>query len=220
MAVRQLSQQERRTKIKFNVPYKDAVDKFRRDALSQEDYDPGRLAVFSFMMARAVLEVLKAVEREFGEEGQRVATEAIRKVGREVAEQTLKDVEIPKDMTPIEVLSTWVTWLNEVFYASVEEPSIDSYDEASFHIHWCPLQDIYSPLDCRVQRYFVEGQMRAAEKITADFHAAFDFGIPQGFDTCHFHMWKKEPEEAEWSVWEEYTRKINARGLSESREGR
>ena len=214
---RQLSQEERR-KVGFNMPFAKAVECFRRDALSRKDYDPATMAVFGSIMSRALLEMLQAVEREFGERGQEVATGALVWVGRRVAEEMLQGVEFPAGMTPVERASAFITWLNEVVYASVEEPVIDSEDSFSFHIRWCPLQDIYSPIDCRIQRYLVEGELQAAAEIMGDFQIAFDFGIPSGHPTCHFSIRRRKPGEE--SAWDQYTRSINRKGLEKSRQGK
>jgi len=218
MAVRQFSYPERRSKIKFNTPFAKAVENFRRDALSHEDYDPANLAIFGFIMGRAVLEMLKAGERAFGEEGQRVLTQALVDLGYQVAAEMLEDVEIPQDLTPVEVASIWTTAINEGPYCSVEDATIDSEEEASFHIRWCPFQDIYKPLDCRVQRYMVEGMVKAAaEKTAKDLDLAFDYGIPSGYETCHFHLWQGKEGEGR-KAWDEYTAVINAAGLRKARE--
>lgn len=232
MAVRQFSPQERRerrTKIKFNTPYKEAVDKFRRYALARADYDydPANLAVFSFMMSRAVIEMLKAVEKAYGEEGHQVVAEAMRKVAREATEQALDGVEIPQDLTEIELRSIWGTFVNEVLWASVEEQRIVSEDETINDILWCPIGDIYSAMDCRVQRYFVEGMNQAAgaEKFRkGNWRTTFPFDglITQGYSSCHSRSRRIRPGEEgkTWEEdWKEYTKVINARGLNKSQEG-
>lgn len=218
MKPRQLSQEERRTRITFNQPYASAVATLRRDALSRPDYDPANLFSFGAMMARGLIEMLRAVEAEFGEKGQQVATQALVKLGLKMGKEALDGVVFPEDMSPVEIASTLATWLNEVLYASVEAPSIDGAEEFSFHIRWCPLQDIYAPLDCRIQRYLVEGMFQAAQGILGDFQAAFDYGIPSGNPTCHFHLWRSQPGEG--SVWDDYTRLINLKALEKAREGR
>lgn len=213
MKPRQFSQEERRTGIKFKEPYARAVEAFRRDALSRPDYDPANLFIFAAMMSRGLIGMLKAVEAEFGERGQQVATEALVQVGREIVEEAMKGVELPAGLDPVELASLFTTWVNEVAYASVENPSIDSREECSFHIQWCPLQDIYSPLDCRIQRYLVEGMLRAAPEAVKNFQVAFDYGIPSGKPTCHFHLRQKKAGEG--NAWQEYTRLINRKALEE-----
>ena len=213
MKVRQISQQQRR-QVKFNWPFDKAVECFRQQALSRPDYDPATMAVYGSLMARGLVEMLQAVEREFGEKGQEVATRALVEVGRKAGEEMLRGVEFPPDMTPVEKASTFITWVNEVLYASVEEPSIDSEDACSFHIHWCPLQDIYAPLDCRIQRYLVEGELQAAAKLMGDFQVAFDYGKPSGHPTCHFRLWRRKPGEKD--AWNGYTQLINRKGLERS----
>jgi hypothetical protein len=219
MKYQQLSQEERRAQIKFNRLFTKAVDNFRQDALSRPDYDPANLFIYSAMVARGLIRMLEAVEAEFGEKGQQVATRALVEVGRELVGEGIEGVEWPQDMKPVDMASIFATWLNEVLYASVEIPSIDSEGECSFHIHWCPLQDIYSPLDCRIQRYFVEGMFDAApELIKNNIQHAFQYGIPSGHPTCHFHLWQKKEGEEE-KTWQSYTQLINSKALEKKRKG-
>ncbi|MDP7469710.1 MAG: hypothetical protein QGI79_02710, partial [Dehalococcoidia bacterium] len=137
--------------------------------------------------------------------------------GRKIAEVMLQGVEFPPDMTDVERASAFFTWINEVLYASVEEPLIDDEDSCSFHIQWCPLQDIYSPIDCRIQRYLVEGELQAAAEIMGGFQIAFDYGMPSGHPTCHFSIQRKKPDDD--NAWDDYTRSINRKGLEKSRQG-
>src|SRR5450759_4574993 len=143
--------------FEFNQPYAEGVARLREEVLGKTDFDPAVLWQWGTMQAMAVIGILKACEREFGEDGQRVVCEAIRKVGLDVGRQMLDGLERPEGLTEAELASFFATVINRIAYASLEEPSIDSEDEVSFHIIWCPHQDCYSAFDCRVQRNFVEG---------------------------------------------------------------
>ena len=166
-----LNQEQRRSRIKFNQPFAEAVDKLRRDALSRDDYDPAQLFAWGQMMAVSLLEMLKAVETRFGREGQQICTEALverRPSTRAGGVGRRRHARRP--VSPIEAISLFATWINEQLYASIEKPSVDGPNAASFDILWCPHQDVYGPFDCRVQRYLVEGLMRGArEKLGAAF---------------------------------------------------
>lgn len=216
-----LSQEQRRARIKLNRPFARAVEKLRSDALSRPDYDPAQLFAWGQMMAISVLEMLKAVEARFGREGQQVCIEALAGVGYRLAREGLEGVEIPEGMSDIEANSLFATWINEQLYASVEKPSIDSPDAYSFDMLWCPHQDVYGPFDCRVQRYLVEGMMRAAaEKLAGTGFGAFnvrcDSTIPAGAPTCHFSIWRAKEGEA--NAWTEYSRELEERALKRREE--
>ena len=110
----------------------------------------------------------------------------------------------------------YATVLNRIAYASLEAPKIDADDKATFDILWCPHQDHYGAFDCRVQRYFVQGMIEAAQEFAGrfGFQVRFDSTIPAGAPTCHFTMWK--PDEGERSQWAEKTRLIEAKALARS----
>jgi len=211
-----LNQEERRAKIKLNKPFAKPVEKLRSDALSRDDYDPAQLFSWGQMMAVSVLEMLKAVEARFGREGQEVCTEALAGVGERLAQEALAGVEMPEGMSDVEAISLFATWINEQLYASVEKPSIDSADAASFDILWCPHQDVYGPFDCRVQRYLVEGMMRgASEKLTGvgfeTFNVRCDSTMPAGAPMCHFSIWRTR--EGENNAWTAYSRQLEDKAL-------
>lgn len=136
------SQEERPVGIKLNQPFAAAVEKLRRDALSRTDYDPAQIFAWGQMMAVSLLEMLKAVETRFGREGQQTCTDALVEVGRRLALEGLEGVQVPDDVSPIEAISRFATWVNEQLYASIEKPSIDGPDACSFDILWCPHQDV------------------------------------------------------------------------------
>ena len=98
-------------------------------------------------------------------------------------------------------MSYFVTTVNRIMYASLEEPSIDADGGASFHILWCPHQDHYQPFDCRVQRYFVVGLIEAFREFGGieGMQVQFDYTIPAGAETCHFSMWIGAPDDSKWN---------------------
>ncbi len=214
-----LSRRERRAKIKLNQPFARPVEGLRHQALKREDYDPATLFTWGQMMAVSVLEMLKAVEAKFGREGQQMCTEALTRVGARLTREGMEGAERPAGLSDIEAISLFATWINEQLYASVEKPSIDGPDEASFDILWCPHQDVYGPFDCRVQRYLVEGMIQAAqEKWGAGFgpfNLACDSTIPAGAPTCHFRIWRAK--EGEDNAWITYSRELEEKALSQKR---
>jgi len=212
---------ERRAKLPLRYPFQKAIDNLREKALKRDDYDPAMLFVWGQLMALGVLRLIEAVEEEFGERGQEICRKAINKLAKEIFLEMASEVEIPEDMKPIETASLIVTWINEVLYASIEEPFIKNEREAGFHILYCPHQDIYKPFDCRVQRYFVEGFMEAARELwkeKANFNAYFRYGIPQGYETCLFELALREGEEEPWRAYtEELQRKALERAMRRKR---
>jgi hypothetical protein len=214
-----LNQEERRARINLKQPFAKAVEKLRSDALSRPDYDPAQLFAWGQMMAIGLLEMLKAVEARFGREGQEVCTEALAGVGYRLMKEGMEGVEEREGMSDIEAISLVATWINEQLYASVEKPSIDSPDAASFHILWCPHQDVYGPFDCRVQRYLVEGMMRAARERWGErgdggfggFNVRCDATIPAGATACHFSIWRAK--EGDDNAWTDYSRELEERAL-------
>lgn len=204
-------------RVKFGVAYKKAVEKLRKDVLARPDFDPAVIYQWGTMMSLGVLQILKDVEEKFGEEGQKVCGEAIRKVGRDAARQMLEGAKIPPDVSQVELMSFVATYANTILWASVEDPWIVSENECGFDILWCPLQDTYLPFDCRVQRYFVQGILdHCREKLGLDdFNIAFESIIPAGASTCKFRVWRKKPgEEDNWSA---YTKKLEQKGLNRSK---
>lgn len=204
---------ERRQRLPLRFPFQKAVENLRSACLSRSDYDPATLFVWGQMMALGVLRMLEVVEERFGAEGQEVCRSAINQLGKEIFLEMASGVEIPEDLSNIEVASLIASWLNEVLYASIEEVFIKGDDEAGFHIRYCPHQDIYRPFDCRVQRYFVEGTMQAARELWGDrgnFDVFFRYSIPQGHDTCLFEMKRRESEA---DHWRKYSEELQRRAL-------
>ncbi len=98
--------------------------------------------------------------------------ESMRKVGYDIGQQMTEGTTIPEGMTNSEWTSYYCTIINRITYASLESPEIELDDSINFHINWCPHQDIYKAMDCRVQRYFVQCMIETAT----------DFKREQGFD--------------------------------------
>jgi len=208
---------ERRARLPLRLPFQGAVENLRSRALSRSDYDSAMLFVWGQQMALGVLKLVEAMEEEFGERGQEVCRRALNKVAKEIFLEMGSGVEIPEDVNAIELASLITTWVNEVLYASIEEPFIRSDKEAGFHILYCPHQDVYKPFDCRVQRYFVEGILEAARELwgeKANFDLYFRYGIPQGCETCLFELTLREGEE---DTWGRYTEEVQKKALERAR---
>lgn len=198
--------------FEFNQPYAEGVARLREEVLGKTDFDPAVLWQWGTMQAMAVIGILKACEREFGEDGQRVVCEAIRKVGLDVGRQMLEGLERPEGLSEAELASFFATVINRIAYASLEEPSIDSEDEVSFHIIWCPHQDCYSAFDCRVQRNFVQGMLDAAKELSwMDWQVRFTQTIPAGAETCRFVIFRGSAEDM--STWKEYSEQLDKKAL-------
>ncbi|MEW6554780.1 MAG: hypothetical protein AB1384_10895 [Actinomycetota bacterium] len=199
-------------KFEFNFPYAEGLARLR-GVMAETDFDPGVLWVWGNMQAMAVIGILKACEREFGEEGQRVVATVLREVGLDIGRQMMEGLERPEGLSDAEVASFFATVVNCIAYASVEDPSIDAEDKVSFHILWCPHQDCYAAFDCRVQRYFVQGMLEAVKEkgILTDWQVRFTQTIPAGADTCRFELWRAH--EGEKSQWERYSEQLEAKAL-------
>jgi hypothetical protein len=205
--------------FRWSQPYARGLQRLREEVLGKTDFDPATLWQWGTMQAMALIEVLKASEAEFGEAGQRVVQAALRRVGRDLGEQILRGSTWPEGLTEAEFASFYATVINRVAYASLEDPKIDGDAEVSFDILWCPHQDHYAAFDCRVQRYFVQGMIDAAQAFGGrfGFQVRFDQTIPAGAPTCHFTLWK--PDEAEAARWAEYTQLLEAKALVRARRG-
>ena len=144
---------------------------FTKRALNKGGYDPRSVLRWGQMMAVSLLEAVKAVERRFGEEGQKVCIETLVNGGR---------------TSEIEKISFLAFWINRNVYASPDVQKIISDKECEFDILWCPHQDIYPARDCRIQRYIVEGILDSFN--AKDYNIEVAKLIPMGDDTCHFRI--------------------------------
>ncbi len=202
---------------KFNFPYSDAVERFRRDIAARQDFDPATVFVWGVFMAKALLQVIKDVEENLGPEGQNVVNEALRKVGYDAARQMFEHAVFPEGTSEIEKASFCATAINTILWTSVEKPEILNEDEAMFDILWCPLQDVYGPFDCRIQRYLVEGVMNfLRKKGGVDFDVKFEWIIPAGAETCRFKIWRRKGGEE--PQWEKYSQLLAEKAMKKWRE--
>jgi hypothetical protein len=203
--------------FKFNFPFEKGLKKLREEVLEKTDFDPAVLWVWGTMQAMAVIQILKDCEREFGEKGQKVVNEALRKVGLDIGRQMMEGLERPEEISEAEIASFFATVVNCIAYASLEDPSIDSEDEVSFHILWCPHQDYYQAFDCRVQRYFVQGMLDALREKgwQKDWQVRFTQTIPAGADTCRFVICRAPDEEK--TEWEHYSEQLERKALEIAR---
>jgi hypothetical protein len=206
-------------KFQFNQPYAKGLRRLKEDVLAKTDFDPATLWQWGTMQAMALIEVLKDAEKTFGKAGQELVYQALRKVGLDVGRQILQGTHKPEELSETEFLSYYATVINRIAYASLEAPKIDSADEVSFDILWCPHQDHYGAFDCRVQRYFVQGMIDALiefgavekDKVDRFFQVRFTSTIPAGAQTCHFVL--KRTDAAERSEWESYTEALENKAL-------
>jgi len=200
-------------KINFNEPYKKATERFREIVLNRLDFDPTTLFQFGIFMAKALLQMLEDVEKNFGPEGQKVCNEVLIKVGYDIASQMFGNIEIPKDVPSIELISFSATWINTVAWTSIEEPKIINDEKCIFDILWCPLEDVYKPFDCRIQRYLVQGIINYLRELRSDLDYDIEFltTIPAGGETCKFQIVKKDEKSKD--KWEMYSKILEERAL-------
>lgn len=199
--------------FRFNQPYAKGLKRLREDVLAKTDFDPATLWQWGTMQAMALIEVLKDAEATFGEAGQKMVYESLRKIGLDIGRQILAGTTVPDDMSDAEFASFYATVINRIAYASLEAPRIDGEEKVTFDIVWCPHQDHYGAFDCRVQRYFVQGMVEAAQEFAGKFgfEVRFDSTIPAGAETCHFTLWKAGAAEKE--QWNGYTQLLNKKAL-------
>ncbi len=199
--------------FRFNQPYARGLRRLREEVLGRTDFDPATLWQWGTMQAMALVQVLEDCEATFGEAGQKLVFESLRKIGLDVGRQILAGTTLPEGITPAEFASFYATVINRIAYASLEAPRIDAEDQVTFDILWCPHQDHYRPFDCRVQRYFVQGMIDAAKEFSErwGFEVRFDTTIPSGAPTCHFTLWKAGAGEKE--QWAEHTRLLERKAL-------
>ena len=182
--------------------------------LSRKDFDPTSLLQFGLFMAMAVINILKESEKQLGEKGQKMVIDALIKTGYDMGKQILKNIKLPDNITDIELMSFLATIINTQAWTSIEAPSIDSDIKCSFDIIWCPLQRIYKPFDCRVQRYLVQGitnAFRDSGVLNNEYQIEFKETIPAGAQTCFFTITRKV--EGEKDKWESYSKFLEKKAL-------
>ncbi len=203
--------------FQFNQPYAKGLKRLKEEVLAKTDFDPATLWQWGTMQAMALIEILKDAEKEFGEAGQKLVCNGLRKIGLEIGRQILKGTQKPVEMSEAEFVSFYATVINRIAYASLEDPKIDGEKQVSFDILWCPHQDHYQAMDCRVQRYFVQGMLEALDEFGAaqNFQVRFNSTIPAGAPTCHFSIWKASPGEK--AHWEEYTQQLEKKAIQNAK---
>jgi len=187
---------------KLGEPYKKALDRFRKDVLGREDFDPTSLLQFGMFMSMAVINMLKENEAAFGIEGQKAANRALIKTGYAVGKEIIDNAD----------------FINTQAWTSIEDPRIDGEDQCSFDILWCPLQDVYKAFDCRVQRYLVQGiidAFRDSKHLDREYQIEFTKTIPAGADCCTFIITEKKPGDPD--KWESYSKLLEQRALKRKR---
>jgi len=209
--------EEKWKNFEFNQPYQKGLTRLVEDILGRTNFDPTTLWQWGTMQALAVIEILKRVERGFGRDGQQVVFEGLRKVGYDIGTQVTKGTSIPDDMSNTEWISFFATIINRIAYASLESPQIEEDGKANFHINWCPHQDHYEAMDCRVQRYFVQGMIDAAMDFLKSqgrediWDVAFETTIPSGSETCYFEL--RRGDSVEGRKWAKYTKQLEEKAL-------
>ncbi len=203
-------------KFHYNQPYAKGLGNIRK-VLAETNFDPATLWQWGTMQAMALIEVLKSAEKTFGAEGQKLVLNALKKIGHDIGRQILDGTEIDPGISTDEWISFYATVINRVAYASLETPRIDA-GKADFHIDYCPHQDMYQPMDCRVQRYFVQGMIDAAREFAKSkgrndiYDVMFKTTIPAGYETCYFQIEKGTAGSTErWARYTEILEKKNLR---------
>lgn len=205
-----------KAKKALREPFKESLDRFRKEVQNRDDFDPTALLQFGLFMSEGILNILKDVEAEFGENGQDVVKNALIKTGYNVGSQIIVPDKIPEEISDIELMSYLATIINTQAWTSIEDPKIDNEDKCSFDILWCPLQDTYSAFDCRVQRYFVQGivdYFRDNVFKDSDFQIHFTSTIPAGAEACNFVVERKKPGEQD--EWESYSERLEKKALQD-----
>ncbi|MBU2515756.1 L-2-amino-thiazoline-4-carboxylic acid hydrolase [bacterium] len=203
--------------FQFNQPYSKGLTRLNDQVLAKTNFDPATLWQWGTMQAMAVIDILKSVEKHFGQEGQQIINKSLTRVGYDIGRQVTEGTTIPKEMTNAEWTSFYATVINRIAYASLETARIRDEKDADFHIDWCPHQDHYQAMDCRVQRYFVQGMIDAAMDFVKSqgrediWDVAFRTTIPSGEETCFFQIQHGDPEQAR--KWAEYTEFIEKKAL-------
>src|SRR5262245_63922149 len=108
-------------RFQFNQPYAKGLEKLR-EVLATTDFDPATLWQWGTMQAMALIEILKDCEATFGEAGQKLVYESLRKIGLDIGRQILTGATIPEGMTSAEFVSFYATVINRIVYASLEDP--------------------------------------------------------------------------------------------------
>ena len=201
-------------KTALKEPFEDALNTFRRKVEHRKDFDPTSLLQFGLFMSMAVLNIVKESELKLGKEGQDVVIHALIKTGYDIGSQMINPDKIPEEISDIELMSYLATIINTQAWTSIEDHRIENEEKCSFNILWCPLQDVYSAFDCRVQRYLVQGivdYFRDHVFDKSNFQVYFKSTIPAGAKCCEFVIEKKKPGESD--RWESYSKQLEEKAL-------
>ncbi len=110
----------------YKQPYAKGLGRVRELlADPARDFDPATFWQWGTMQAMALITVLKDCEARFGEAGQQLVHEALRKTGLDVGRQILADISLPADLTEAEFASFYATVINRIAYAWLEDARID-----------------------------------------------------------------------------------------------
>jgi hypothetical protein len=202
-------------KFQYNQPYAKGLANIKK-VVAETNFDPTTLWQWGTMQAMALIEILKSAEKTFGAEGQKLVLDALKKIGYDIGRQILAGTEIDETIATDEWISFYATIINRVAYASLESPRIEG-KQIDFHIDYCPHQDMYQAMDCRVQRYFVQGMIDAAQEFAKSkgrndiYDVMFKTTIPAGYETCFFKIEKGDADSAE--RWARYTEVLEKKNL-------
>ncbi|MFH1336504.1 MAG: hypothetical protein ABII96_08300, partial [Candidatus Zixiibacteriota bacterium] len=203
---------ERIEKLRLNIPYAKSKERLRRVARTTEESPIANILISAQLMANTVLEIFERVESRYDAAGQKICAQAIVKVGYDLGKQVLEGGKLPDNVTPIEKMMLYVSWLNYYPYASPEIVQIIDDYNYFLEVLWCPVQDIFKPIDCRIMRYLMEGHLKAASEHGLEGYDMFcERTMPDGAENCKFKMWKVR--EGEENRWHEYTNFINEKAL-------
>lgn len=201
--------------FQYNQPYAKGLANVKK-VLAETNFDPATLWQWGTMQAMALIEILKTAEKTFGAEGQKLVLDALKKIGHDIGTQILAGTTIDAETDTNEWISFYATVINRIAYASLETP-VAQGEEINFHIDYCPHQDMYAAMDCRVQRYFVQGMIDAAREFAKAqgrddiYDVMFKTTIPNGYDTCFFKIEKGDAASAE--RWARYTEILEKKNL-------
>lgn len=202
-------------KFHYNQPYAKGLGNVKK-VIAETNFDPATLWQWGTMQAMALIEVLKSAEKTFGADGQKLVLDSLKKIGHDIGRQILQGTEIDPEITTDEWISFYATVINRIAYASLEAPKA-GLEDISFHIDYCPHQDMYQAMDCRVQRYFVQGMIDAAREFAATkgrddiYDVMFKTTMPAGYETCFFQIEKGTAGSAE--RWARYTEVLEKKNL-------
>ena len=111
-------------KFPFNQPYAKGLKRLKEDVMGKTDFDPAVLFQWGTMQAMAVIQILKDCEKEFGEKGQQLVSNSLRRIGYDMVKQTYTGLPKPEGFSEAEIVSFFATVVNTIYYASLETFSV------------------------------------------------------------------------------------------------